>query len=231
MLPIPLLKLGRHFLDKRGGIKELAVLSYPIDNSDGTSNTVSYVNSLAILFDDGQLNITGYNKFGECRTGDRNPINYPSETAWNVDHVWRADRAFVIRTFDNQFFYIGCTAGLIGSTAAGGNDVCVNEWTPLPEQIVKGLHLDTHPERLIEVMGGINNTVWVIAEAEGTGILNLYGSGNNTYGSLHVDKNQHATPVKIGETSENPETGPWKNPSINCEVHDNSVIFGGPRGF
>lgn len=38
-------------------------------------------------------------------------------------------------------------------------------------------------------------------------------------------------PVKIGETSENPETGPWKNPSINCEVHDNSVIFGGPRGF
>lgn len=49
MLPIPLLKLGRHFLDKRGGIKELAVLSYPIDNSDGTSNTVSYVNSLAIL--------------------------------------------------------------------------------------------------------------------------------------------------------------------------------------
>lgn len=101
MLPIPLLKLGRHFLDKRGGIKELAVLSYPIDNSDGTSNTVSYVNSLAILFDDGQLNITGYNKFGECRTGDRSPINYPSETAWNVDHVWRADRAFVIRTFDN----------------------------------------------------------------------------------------------------------------------------------
>lgn len=49
MLPIPLLKLGRHFLDKRGGVKELAVLSYPIDNSDGTSTTVAYVNSLAIL--------------------------------------------------------------------------------------------------------------------------------------------------------------------------------------
>ncbi|MCC5410567.1 hypothetical protein LMT12_29065, partial [Escherichia coli] len=124
MLPIPLLKLGRHFLDKRGGIKELAVLSYPIDNSDGTSNTVSYVNSLAILFDDGQLNITGYNRFGECRTGDLDTINYPNEAAWNVDHVWRADRAFVIRTFDNKFFYIGCTAGLIGSEAAGGNDVC-----------------------------------------------------------------------------------------------------------
>ncbi len=104
MLPIPLLKLGRHFLDKRGGIKELAVLSYPIDNSDGTSNTVSYVNSLAILFDDGQLNITGYNRFGECRTGDLDTINYPNEAAWNVDHVWRADRAFVIRTFDNKFF-------------------------------------------------------------------------------------------------------------------------------
>lgn len=231
MLPIPLLKLGRHFLDKRGGIKELAVLSYPIDNSDGTSNTVSYVNSLAILFDDGQLNITGYNRFGECRTGDLDTINYPNEAAWNVDHVWRADRAFVIRTFDNKFFYIGCTAGLIGSEAAGGNDVCVREWTPLPEQIVTGLHLDTHPERLVEVMGGVNNTVWVIAAPEADGMLHLYGSGNNTYGSLHVDKNQHATPVKIGETSENPETGPWKNPSINCEVHDNSVIFGGPRGF
>ncbi|EMB7054111.1 Ig-like domain-containing protein [Escherichia coli] len=231
MLPIPLLKLGRHFLDTRGGIKELAVLSYPQDNSDGTSTTTAYVNSLAILFDDGQLNITGFNRFGECRTGDLDTINYPNEAAWNVDHVWRADRAFVIRTFDNKFFYIGCTAGLIGSEAAGGNDVCVREWTPLPEQIVTGLHLDTHPERLVEVMGGVNNTVWVIAAPEADGMLHLYGSGNNTYGSLHVDKNQHATPVKIGETSESPETGPWKNPRINCEVHDNSVIFGGPNGF
>ena len=76
MLPIPLLKLGRHFLDKRGGVKELAVLSYPIDNSDGTSTTVAYVNSLAILFDNGQLNITGYNTFGQCRTGDTNPMIY-----------------------------------------------------------------------------------------------------------------------------------------------------------
>lgn len=231
MLPIPLLKLANFHLDSKDGIKELAVLSYPIDKSDGTSSTVSYVNSLAILYADGLLVLTGANMYGECGTGDRNECVYPNESIRSIKHVWRADRAFVVETFDNEIKYIGCTAGLIGSTAAGGNDVCVTQWTVLPSQITTTLGLDKHPERLLEVCGGMNNTCWVIGAPEGEGIWDIYGSGNNTYGSLHVDKNQHANPVKIAETSQDPATGQWKNPALNLEVHDNSVIYGGPDGY
>lgn len=231
MLPIPLLNLANFHLDSKDGIKELAVLSYPIDKSDGTSSTVSYVNSLAILYADGLLVLTGANMYGECGTGDRNECVYPNESIRSIKHVWRADRAFVVETFDNEIKYIGCTAGLIGSTAAGGNDVCVTQWTVLPSQITTTLGLDKHPERLLEVCGGMNNTCWVIGAPEGEGIWDIYGSGNNTYGSLHVDKNQHANPVKIAETSQNPVTGQWKNPAVNLEVHDNSVIYGGPDGY
>lgn len=231
MFPIPLLKLANFHLDSKDGIKELAVLSYPIDKSDGTSNTVSYVNSLAILYADGLLVLTGANMYGECGTGDRNECVYPNESIRGINHVWRADRSFVVETFDHEFLYIGCTAGLIGSTAAGGDDVCVTQWTALPSQITTTLGLDTHPERLIEVCGGMNNTCWVIGAPEGEGIWDIYGSGNNTYGSLHVDKNQHANPVKIAETSQDPATGQWKNPALNLEVHDNSVIYGGPNGY
>lgn len=231
MFPIPLLKLANFHLDSKDGIKELAVLSYPIDKSDGTSNTVAYVNTLAILYADGLLVLTGANKYGECGTGDRNECVYPNESIRNINHIWRADRSFVVETFDHEFYYIGCTAGLIGSTAAGGNDVCVTQWTALPSQIRTTLGLDTHPERLIEVCGGMNNTCWVIGAPEGEGIWDIYGSGNNTYGSLHVDKNQHANPVKIAETSQDPVTGQWKNPALNLEVHDNSVIYGGPDGY
>lgn len=231
MLPIPLLKLANFHLDSKDGIKELAVLSYPIDKSDGTSNTVSYVNSLAILYADGLLVLTGANMYGECGTGDRNECVYPNESIRSIKHVWRADRAFVVETFDNEIKYIGCTAGLIGSTAAGGDDVCVTQWTALPSQITTTLGLDTHPERLIGVCGGMNNTCWVIGAPEGEGIWDIYGSGNNTYGSLHVDENQHANPVKIAETSQDPATGQWKNPALNLEVHDNSVIYGGPDGY
>lgn len=231
MLPIPLLKLANFHLDSKDGIKELAVLSYPIDKSDGTSSTVSYVNSLAILYADGLLVLTGANMYGECGTGDRNECVYPNESIRSIKHVWRADRAFVVETFDNEIKYIGCTAGLIGSTAAGGNDVCVTQWTALPSQITTTLGLDKHPERLLEVCGGMNNTCWVIGAPEGEGIWDIYGSGNNTYGSLHVDKNQHANPVKIAETSQDPATGQWKNPALNLEVHDNSVIYGGPDGY
>lgn len=231
MLPIPLLKLANFHLDSKDGIKELAVLSYPIDKSDGTSSTVSYVNSLAILYADGLLVLTGANMYGECGTGDRSECVYPNESIRSIKHVWRADRAFVVETFDNEIKYIGCTAGLIGSTAAGGNDVCVTQWTALPSQITTTLGLDKHPERLLEVCGGMNNTCWVIGAPEGEGIWDIYGSGNNTYGSLHVDKNQHANPVKITETSQDPVTGQWKNPALNLEVHDNSVIYGGPDGY
>lgn len=231
MLPIPLLKLANFHLDSKDGIKELAVLSYPIDKSDGTSSTVSYVNSLAILYADGLLVLTGANMYGECGTGDRNECVYPNESIRSIKHVWRADRAFVVETFDNEIKYIGCTAGLIGSTAAGGNDVCVTQWTVLPSQITTTLGLDKHPERLLEVCGGMNNTCWVIGAPEGEGIWDIYGSGNNTYGSLHVDKDQHANPVKISETSQDPVTGQWKNPALNLEVHDNSVIYGGPDGY
>lgn len=231
MLPIPLLKLANFHLDSKDGVKELAVLSYPIDKSDGTSTTVAYVNTLAILYADGLLVLTGANKYGECGTGNRNECIYPNESIRNIKHVWRADRAFVVETFDNELKYIGCTAGLIGSTAAGGNDVCVTKWTALPSQITTTLGLDKHPERLIEVCGGMNNTCWVIGAPEGEGIWDIYGSGNNTYGSLHVDKNQHANPVKIAETSQDPVTGQWKNPALNLEVHDNSVIYGGPDGY
>ena len=231
MLPIPLLKLANFHLDLKDGIKELAVLSYPIDKSDGTSSTVSYVNSLAILYADGLLVLTGANMYGECGTGDRNECVYPNESIRSIKHVWRADRAFVVETFDNEIKYIGCTAGLIGSKAAGGNDVCVTQWTALPSQITTTLGLDKHPERLLEVCGGMNNTCWVIGAPEGEGIWDIYGSGNNTYGSLHVDKNQHANPVKIAETSQDPVTGQWKNPALNLEVHDNSVIYGGPDGY
>lgn len=231
MFPIPLLKLANFHLDSKDGIKELAVLSYPIDKSDGTSNSVAYVNTLAILYADGLLVLTGANKYGECGTGNRNECIYPNESIRGINHVWRADRSFVVETFDHEFLYIGCTAGLIGSTAAGGNDVCVTQWTALPSQITTTLGLDTHPERLIEVCGGMNNTCWVIGAPEGEGIWDIYGSGNNTYGSLHVDKNQHANPVKIAETSQDPATGQWKNPALNLEVHDNSVIYGGPDGY
>lgn len=231
MFPIPLLKLANFHLDSKDGIKELAVLSYPIDKSDGTSDSVAYVNSLAILYADGLLVLTGANMYGECGTGDRNECIYPNESIRGINHVWRADRSFVVETFDHEFFYIGCTAGLVGSTAAGGNDVCVTKWTALPSQITTTLGIDTHPERLIEVCGGMNNTCWVIGAPEGEGIWDIYGSGNNTYGSLHVDKNQHANPVKIAETSQDPVTGQWKNPALNLEVHDNSVIYGGPDGY
>lgn len=231
MFPIPLLKLANFHLDSKDGIKELAVLSYPIDKSDGTSDSVAYVNSLAILYADGLLVLTGANMYGECGTGDRNECVYPNESIRSIKHVWRADRAFVVETFDNEIKYIGCTAGLIGSTAAGGNDVCVTQWTVLPSQITTTLGLDKHPERLLEVCGGMNNTCWVIGAPEGEGIWDIYGSGNNTYGSLHVDKDQHANPVKISETSQDPVTGQWKNPALNLEVHDNSVIYGGPDGY
>lgn len=232
MFPIPLLKLANFHLDSKDGIKELAVLSYPIDKSDGTSDTVSYVNSLAVLYSTGEVTLIGANMYGECCTGDREECVLAKEhSISDVNHIWRADRAFVVETFDREFYYIGCTAGLIGSTAAGGNDVCVTQWTALPSQITTTLGLDKHPERLLEVCGGMNNTCWVIGAPEGEGIWDIYGSGNNTYGSLHVDKNQHANPVKIAETSQDPITGQWKNPALNLEVHDNSVIYGGPDGY
>lgn len=94
MFPIPLLKLANFHLDSKDGIKELAVLSYPIDKSDGTSNSVAYVNTLAILYADGLLVLTGANKYGECGTGNRNECIYPNESIRGINHVWRADPFF-----------------------------------------------------------------------------------------------------------------------------------------
>ena len=165
-----------------GIIKKVITLDYP----DASGNSKS---SLALLLNDGRLFTQGDNVFGEIADGTRtakySTFHLASTTAADV---FPADRCFVIKLQSGGWQYAGLLAGLVGSTAAGGADVCMTTWTSFPSSITSIITL----ANLKEVKGGYNNTLWLM----NSGVL--YGSGQNTVGSLGASNtNQIPSPRQI----------------------------------
>lgn len=165
-----------------GIIKKVITLDYP----DASGNSKS---SLALLLNDGRLFTQGDNVFGEIADGTRtakySTFHLASTTAADI---FPADRCFVIKLQSGGWQYAGLLAGLVGSTAAGGADVCMTTWTSFPSSITSVITL----ANLKEVKGGYNNTLWLM----NNGVL--YGSGQNTVGSLGASNtNQIPSPRQI----------------------------------
>lgn len=165
-----------------GIIKKVITLDYP----DASGNSKS---SLALLLNDGRLFTQGDNVFGEIADGTRtakySTFHLASTTAADI---FPADRCFVIKLQSGGWQYAGLLAGLVGSTAAGGADVCMTTWTSFPSSITSIITL----ANLKEVKGGYNNTLWLM----NSGVL--YGSGQNTVGSLGASNtNQIPNPRQI----------------------------------
>lgn len=165
-----------------GIIKKVITLDYP----DASGNSKS---SLALLLNDGRLFTQGDNVFGEIADGTRtakySTFHLASTTAADI---FPADRCFVIKLQSGGWQYAGLLAGLVGSTAAGGADVCMTTWTSFPSSITSIITL----ANLKEVKGGYNNTLWLM----NNGVL--YGSGQNTVGSLGASNtNQIPNPRQI----------------------------------
>lgn len=165
-----------------GIIKKVITLDYP-DASDNSKT------SLALLLNDGRLFTQGDNVFGEIADGTRtakySTFHLASTTA---EDIFPADRCFVIKLQSGGWQYAGLLAGLVGSTAAGGADVCMTTWTSFPSSITSIITL----ANLKEVKGGYNNTLWLM----NNGVL--YGSGQNTVGSLgSSNTNQIPSPRQI----------------------------------
>ena len=171
MFPIPILFIATDsgvIPLPSGIIKKVITLDYP-DNSGNPNN------SLAILLNDGRLFTQGSNLFGEIADGTRTPrFNTFYLAATNANDIFTGDRCFIIKYNALSWQYAGLLAGLVGATAAGGSDVVATTWTSLPSSITSVVSLAT----LKEVRGGYNNTLWWMNSGQ------LYGSGQNTVGSL-----------------------------------------------
>lgn len=184
MFPIPIL-----FIATQGGIVPVAGLIKKVITLDYPDGGGVFKNSLAILLTDGRLFMQGANVYGEITDGTRNErYNTFYLASTTAADVFAADRSFIIKYNNGGWQYSGLLAGLVGSTAAGGADVVATTWTSLPSSITSIVTL----ANLKEVKGSFNNTLWWMNNGQ------LYGSGQNTVGSLGSgNTNQIPTPRSI----------------------------------
>lgn len=184
MFPIPILFIATQdgIVPVAGLIKKVITLDYP--DSGGV-----FKNSLAILLKDGRLFTQGANVFGEITDGTRNARYDTFYLASTIAaDIFAADRSFIVKYNNGGWQYSGLLAGLVGATAAGGADVVATSWTSLPSSITSVVTL----ANLKEVKGSFNNTLWWMNNGQ------LYGSGQNTVGSLGSgNTNQIPTPRSI----------------------------------
>ena len=184
MFPIPIF-----FIATQGGVVPVAGLIKKVITLDYPDSGGVFKNSLAILLKDGRLFMQGANVFGEITDGTRNERynNFYLASTTAAD-IFAADRSFIIKYNSGGWQYSGLLAGLVGSTAAGGADVVATSWTSLPSSITSIVTL----ANLKEVKGSFNNTLWWMNNGQ------LYGSGQNTVGSLGSgNTNQIPTPRSI----------------------------------